>query len=111
MRQSNLILNGLFLLLLLLLGSCQDNHNPEKNTQDKTEGIATKKTDFTGFDMNGNQRSCAPMDPNIACTMMMAPSDFYGMKCKEMGLKAYQCGCHDWLCEKPIAFENGAETK
>ena len=61
--------------------------------------------DFVGYDMKGEKQSCPPMNQEMACTMMMAPSDFFGMQCRDQGLKAFQCGCHYWLCEKPIKFE------
>lgn len=74
--------------LLFFLVGCQS-----QNKSDNT---------FTGYDMEGKKQSCPPMQKDIACTMMMAPSDFFAMECKDQGLKAFQCGCHYWLCEKPI---------
>lgn len=104
---------SMLLIIFILLSACQDSGYLEQKTQGEAQGQTAQKLQgskegagFTGYDMKGEKQTCPPMNPEMACTMMMAPSDFFGMECREQGLKAYQCGCHYWLCEKPIKFEN-----
>lgn len=57
-------------------------------------------SEFKGVDHEGKERSCKPMAGDVACTEIFTPADAYGLKCKEEGHKAIQCGCHDWICVK-----------
>lgn len=90
MKTSKTLLLLTSILTLMTLTSCNSDADEPK---------------FTGYDMKGEKQSCPPMKEEFACTMMMAPSDFFGMQCREMGHKAFQCGCHYWLCDKKIKFE------
>jgi len=78
----NYTLTILFTLFTLL--SCQAESEGDK---------------FTGLDYEGNKKTCSPMKDTM-CTEIFTPSDDYGLKCKDAGHKAIQCGCHDWICIK-----------
>jgi hypothetical protein len=52
----------------------------------------------SGFDLDGNRRSCNPMPSETTCTMEFSEEDQYAQDCRESGREAVQCGCHDWIC-------------
>lgn len=67
---------------------------------------ASEASEFTGYDLKGEKRTCKEMPKDMMCTMQMTPEDEFGMKCKEAGHTAFQCGCHDWLCSENLAAES-----
>jgi hypothetical protein len=63
--------------------------------------------DKHGFDINGDPKSCVPVNLKsnndfIACTMDFNPEDQFGTDCEAAGHEAIKCGCHDWLCVEKI---------
>jgi hypothetical protein len=53
----------------------------------------------SGVDMDGNQRSCDPMDPAIACAAVFTAEDQFAFDCRNSGREAIKCGCSDWICK------------
>ena len=53
----------------------------------------------SGYDIDGNRRSCDPMDSGNVCTMEFGEEDQFAIDCRASGREAVQCGCHDWICQ------------
>lgn len=89
----------LCLSLMLMMSGCLEGN---KASDKSASGKALAAKGFTGFDLEGNQRSCAAMAADTMCTMEVTPSDMLALKCREAGHEAFQCGCHDWLCSEKM---------
>lgn len=70
------------------------------------EYVCEQKT-FTGIDINGEEKSCKELAPNVACTMEFTEGDQYALDCKNDGAIAIQCGCHDFICVEDSGLTDG----
>ena len=53
----------------------------------------------SGVDVDGNQRSCDPVDQSLACSAEFTAEDQFAFDCNASGRESVQCGCHDWICK------------
>jgi hypothetical protein len=100
----------LSILFCTFVVSCTNSSskNKEKKSGD-TEAAKSKgapgELDYTGYTMKGEHISCSKPKPGQACTTIYGPDEKFKQACTDAGYKAYTCGCHDYLCEEKISFD------
>ncbi|OFZ48745.1 MAG: hypothetical protein A2381_05340 [Bdellovibrionales bacterium RIFOXYB1_FULL_37_110] len=52
----------------------------------------------TGYDINGELRSCYAMDTEQLCTVQYTKGEEFALKCAKSGGIPFQCDCHDYIC-------------
>lgn len=91
---------GLIFFTLLACGDQSRRVQAPFDPQNPDPNISQLNQSYTGIDVDGVQRSCQPMDPNINCTTEVTESDLYAIECRNLSYPTIQCGCHDWICLK-----------
>ena len=56
------------------------------------------QNEYTGIDYNGNERTCSPLPPDVACFTVFTKEDEYGSQCRQEGKDIVFCNCHDPIC-------------
>lgn len=71
---------------------------PSSSSNKQAPGAGT----FTGYDIKGNHVSCTPTGQEMACTLIYGPEEEFATRCVQAGHEKFDCGCHDYLCSKPV---------
>lgn len=75
-------------------------------SQPFSETTPSEASEFSGFDLKGAKQRCQAIKPGQMCTMVYTEAEAFAAKCRSLGHKAFQCGCHAYLCSNKIAFES-----
>lgn len=75
----------------------KDTVDQPVNTDDETE-VEAQTPGETGYDMNGQKRTCVDKSKTAYCSFIFTESDGFANDCRSRGDKAVMCECHDWIC-------------
>jgi hypothetical protein len=78
-----------------------DSLSGEDKKTDQKLFLDEATREYTGLDLDGNERTCTDKYFDQICTMEFTSSDAYGLNCEREGNLAVSCGCHDWICVIP----------
>lgn len=59
----------------------------------------------TGISITGEMVSCKSDSTPQFCTMEIQIGDLYAYECRQRGLKAHQCACHEFICLEDVQEE------
>lgn len=90
-----------FILLILLASGCKEGSSGVESEAQSSE------ITYVGLDINGDYKSCKPMDESIACTEIFGENEVFAKSCEDAGDMAITCECHDYIC---VSGESSGEA-